>query len=1169
MLFQPGWVLAQTFEWSSFVDSITSFSSPRPVELTGDGVMDIVVGGGEEGAPSNYGMMAFDGITGNLLWNVAANDEVFGSAVFQDITGDGIDDVFMGGRYAVFKAINGATGQELWDFFPYSYLIDPSDSGWYQFYSPQFIPDQNMDGYADILVTNGGDRTALPWDTIRPPGNVMVLDALTGNILGMAQVPDGKETYCSAIAHDLKGNGTIHVIFGTGGETIGGGLWVAELTDVMQNDISNAILLASDTNKGFIAPASVADLNNDGALDVIAQSFGGSLYAFNGSTLGVMWQVDFPGTESSAEPTIGNFAGSLLAPDIFNVLYKGVAPTYTDYYQVMINGATGQIEWKDSISDLHFASSVAFDYNMDGRDEVVVTMSSNNGSSFTHELKVLDFLNDTVFDMVPPEAGVGLASTPSVADMDQDGMIDLVYLTRADSINPVAANGIHLKRYSTSIDTMCSGIAWGSYMGNGYDGMYQQPVSWCGPLILNQYKNNPSCNGLSDGSITVSVSGGVAPYTYYWNNGEMADSISGLSAGIYGVTVVDASCCYITANITLSDPYVISFGGLTHNPCEGDSLGTATLASSGCPCMNSGCIFAWSNGDSTKTATGLPAGIHYATIIHPDGCIVTDSVEILAPTLIDSFQVGSIACAGELVDITLYPNDSNNTQYSWSNGAATSHVDSLGPGTYTVYVSNNVPCYDTLVFTIDSAANDTLDALISTIQQVSCNGYSDGVITGSGVGGTAPYTYNWNNLSPPSDSINTGLTAGNYTLYLSDANGCTDSVIVAISEPSEIIGSITQVSADCGQTGSIGVTASGGMAPYTYLWDDTLMQTTATATGLYPGPFSVLITDSTGCVTTVSDTLNGSPDLTISISHLDPSSCGGVNGYAAVTVLTGTSPYAYSWDDLSNQITDTAYGLTAGTYTITVLDIAGCSALQTVTLSDPNAPILSITDSFQVSCYGYNDGNATVTGFGGAPPFVYQWNTTPIQTSSQASGLTAGNYSVLVTDIQGCSASIGVSISEPQELVASLTLAIPPSIAGAIDGSIDMSVMGGTIPYYYQWSNGESSEDVTSIGVGAYSFIVTDENGCIDSLLVTINDGPVGVGELGPLNRVVVTPNPTTGPITFRGIEGMKTVYDLLGREVLSTYSNYMNLSHFNNGLYLIHIMDKNKQLMIHKIVKQ
>ena len=124
-------------------------------------------------------------------------------------------------------------------------------------------------------------------------------------------------------------------------------------------------------------------------------------------------------------------------------------------------------------------------------------------------------------------------------------------------------------------------------MGNSYDGMYQHPVTWCGPLILNQFKNNPSCNGLSDGSITVSVSGGVAPYTYYWDNGEVADSIAGLSAGTYEVTVVDASCCYVTASITLSDPYVISFS-LIHNPCEGDSLGEATLASSGCTCMSSG-----------------------------------------------------------------------------------------------------------------------------------------------------------------------------------------------------------------------------------------------------------------------------------------------------------------------------------------------------------------------------------------------------------------------------------------------------------------------------------------------------------------------------------------------------------------------------------------------------
>ena len=154
--------------WQFFVDSIPTLSSPRACDLTNDGIKDIVFGGGTDGVFSNNGIMAINGANGALLWKRATRNEVFGSAVFQDITNDGIKDVFMVGRQAQLLAINGATGALLWDFFPYN-NINPADSGLYNFYNPQFIDDINGDGLLDILVSNGGDHAAPAWDTIRPP----------------------------------------------------------------------------------------------------------------------------------------------------------------------------------------------------------------------------------------------------------------------------------------------------------------------------------------------------------------------------------------------------------------------------------------------------------------------------------------------------------------------------------------------------------------------------------------------------------------------------------------------------------------------------------------------------------------------------------------------------------------------------------------------------------------------------------------------------------------------------------------------------------------------------------------------------------------------------------------------------------------------------------------
>jgi len=126
---------AQSLQWASFIDSITTFSSPRPVELTGDSVFDFVLGGGLDSTVSNYGIMAFDGSNGNTLWTVQTRDEIFASAVYNDITGDSVPDVFIGGRSAEMRAIDGSDGTVLWEFFPEGDTIDPADSGWYNFYS--------------------------------------------------------------------------------------------------------------------------------------------------------------------------------------------------------------------------------------------------------------------------------------------------------------------------------------------------------------------------------------------------------------------------------------------------------------------------------------------------------------------------------------------------------------------------------------------------------------------------------------------------------------------------------------------------------------------------------------------------------------------------------------------------------------------------------------------------------------------------------------------------------------------------------------------------------------------------------------------------------------------------------------------------------------------------
>ncbi|MEO0334052.1 MAG: PQQ-binding-like beta-propeller repeat protein [Bacteroidota bacterium] len=192
-------------QWKTTLPNIGTVSSARLTDLTSDGVLDIVLGTGQrELHPTDTAVIALDGTNGKLLWHVSARDQIVGSAMLLDVTQDGIHDIFMGGRQAELIAINGRNGELLWEFYQAGDSIDPGKTaGLYNFYNPQRIPDQDQDDIDDLLVANGGDYLAEPDDPNRPPGNLMVVSSQTGKLLATAEVPDGKETYLSAVVADL------------------------------------------------------------------------------------------------------------------------------------------------------------------------------------------------------------------------------------------------------------------------------------------------------------------------------------------------------------------------------------------------------------------------------------------------------------------------------------------------------------------------------------------------------------------------------------------------------------------------------------------------------------------------------------------------------------------------------------------------------------------------------------------------------------------------------------------------------------------------------------------------------------------------------------------------------------------------------------------------------
>ncbi|OWY20954.1 T9SS C-terminal target domain-containing protein [Sphingobacteriales bacterium UPWRP_1] len=650
---------AQNLVWTSLVDTGTCLSSPHAADLNNDGVLDLVTGGGAEDYYNTKSITAFDGATGNILWHVAARNRIYGSAQFMDITADNQPDVFIGGGSAEFLAINGATGEIIWEFFPQGDTIAPEEFGWYNFYTPQFIPDEDGDGMQDILVANGGNPAALPIDTInRPPGNLLVLSSANGSLLAMAEVPDGKETYISPLVYDFGNDGILDIIYGTGGETMHGSLWRTTLPDVLSGNIANSVKLIDGGPKGFIPPPSLADVTGDGEPDIIAPAYGNKITALNGVTNEVLWQINLPGTETVCTPAIGRFTDDYI-PDVFTIQGIGISPTFFNYIVLMINGATGQVMVQDTVPGWSLISPLAVDDDADGFDEaiMVTNLPFAPPGPYYHQLLRYDFNNPGVSTLIDTTPGTVLGSTPWLGDLDANGSLDLVYLHNADSTFINAINGFVMRRYSLDADTP-NEVAWGAYLGTNSNGLYSNPNQACLSYAVNFNSGNIDCFGQNNGYITASVQQGTPPYYYVWNGVSSSPnfspaytiSIQNLPADSYSLQMVDGNGCVAAYNITLTEPDAIEATIDITPPDAGTANGAATVTATG---GTGAYTYLWNTtpAQTTATAANLPAGVYTVTITDAAGCQITQTANVFVTGIPNSTPAAAIS---------VYPNPASN-----------------------------------------------------------------------------------------------------------------------------------------------------------------------------------------------------------------------------------------------------------------------------------------------------------------------------------------------------------------------------------------------------------------------------------------------------------------------------------------------------------------------------
>jgi len=645
-------------------------------------------------------------------------------------------------------------------------------------------------------------------------------------------------------------------------------------------------------------------------------------------------------------------------------------------------------------------------------------------------------------------------------------------------------------------------------------------------ILANSQVYQISCYGVCDGALDVDPSGGTTPYTYNWvshpsgNNVGATDSISGMCPGEYIIVVTDFNNCQstpdtleiieppqLTLNLTGTDPDCYDICNGVISAVVGGGTPTYTYSWTPNPPI----------GQGTSNISNLCGGIQYnLTVTDSEGCIINDNLTLNNPVSYDiTVNQTDLQCFGDNNgSITVTVNQGGNGgpyTYDWAPGTPTGDgtpsITGLSAGNYSVTISDGVLCDTVLNFTITEPSQLTVNT--SVISNVDCNGGCNGSAQVNITGGTPNYNILWNDPANQTTNVASGLCAGNYTVTVTDDNGCTSNSNIAITEPSPFNFTLSQVDLTCYNDCSVGeatvIVNSGGSSPYSIIWNDPANQTTFTATNLCAGTYQATVTDQNLCDSILTFTINEPPELTVSVT-LNNSSCFGVcTGDATLTVNGGTGSYTYQWYDA---VTNVALGITTvgtgqilcpGDYYAIVTDAAGCSTTSTTfTITELPQIITNLISSTDASC-GICDGQAEVSASGGSGGFTYNWSPAPGggQGTTTGTGLCAGVYTVLITDATGCSESQSVTINSVALEVLNLD-SVDVTCFGTCDGQAIATYVCLESPCQVEWfdlSTGLSTgiiADVTppTLCAGTYIALLTNNLGCVTSDTITINSPP-------------------------------------------------------------------------------
>ena len=611
-----------------------------------------------------------------------------------------------------------------------------------------------------------------------------------------------------------------------------------------------------------------------------------------------------------------------------------------------------------------------------------------------------------------------------------------------------------------------------------------------------------SCFGVSDGEITASISGGVSPYTYSINGSPFTSNsvFTGLAAGTYTISYLDANGCDTSESITLTNPPNLS-GAISISSqvsCFGSCDGVLDFQVNNILTGTSPYTYSLDGGpfQNSSSFSGLCGNTTYSiTVRDANNCEYSTTKFLSEPTDVSFSYTTSdyngfeISCNG-FSDGEIIFNSPNGGQapYTYSiDGSTFSNSMSytgLSAGNYVISVQDANGCTSDTLVTLNEPQTFSLNYIVTNA--ISCPGICDGEIIVLPANGISPILYDLTGYSTQTSTNWTGLcgdiTFGTYNLNATDDNGCTASTNITLSEPLPFVYTLDSITETCNLTNgqaSISIT-QGGTPPYAYLWDDLSAQITNVASNLSTGLYEVRVTDANGCEFT-EDIFVPEADITLSFDSIPPCNNGG-DGSATVNP-TGTPPYSILWE--TSETTNTISGLNPGFYSVTVSDATGCVVTDSVEVPASAIVTASVdvsSSTLSVLCNGYQSDTVTIIATGGTGIGTYQYyipGVFPIpQYNNVFSGLYAGSYNVFVEDANGCTDFATITITEPDVIYYS-AVSSNVSCNGGSDGSalVD-SVSGGSAPYFYSWNTGQNTPVINNLPAGTYTVTVTDVNNC-------------------------------------------------------------------------------------------